>query len=622
MKEYLYVREAAALWNVTPRAVTALCKEGKIENARKENGVWVIPADAERPLDHRVKTGAYRKSKQAERLPLPVGISDYRLASSQYYYVDKTMMIKDFIDERPMVSLFTRPRRFGKTLNMDMLRTFFEKTEEDTSVYFKNMKIWKCGNKYREVQGKYPVIFMTFKDVKRNTWEETYEHLITLISEEFQRHSDLLNSERCSDYDKALYQQIVSRQARETDYISALKVLSSMLYKHYGEAAVIIIDEYDTPIQQGYLLGFYESVVSFMRNFFSSGLKDNRNLAYGFLTGILRVAKESIFSGLNNLVVNSVLDKKYSEYFGFTRQEVEMMARYYHREDKMQEICEWYDGYRFGITEIFNPWSVINYFHNACEAKAYWVSTSGNEVIGEILAGASSEVVDQLVDLLQGKSILTYVDSSVIYPQIKDNPSSIYSFLLVCGYLKITGSDKAFGLGNLCQVALPNREIEFVYQSEILNQYAGMIPQSAAIAIQEALFTGDAERLRDRLEKLLETSVSFYDTAKESFYHGLMLGLLATLDNRYQVLSNRESGSGRYDLCLLPKQEKLPGILIELKAVKNGTKDELKKLASDAVLQIQQRQYDVQLREAGVKKVLHFGVAFSGKHVEIVSEWA
>ena len=179
MKEYLYVREAAALWNVTPRAVTALCKEGKIENARKENGVWVIPADAERPLDHRVKTGAYRKSKQAERLPLPVGISDYRLASSQYYYVDKTMMIKDFIDERPMVSLFTRPRRFGNTLNMDMLRTFFEKTEEDTSVYFKNMKIWKCGNKYREVQGKYPVIFMTFKDVKRNTWEETYEHLIT-----------------------------------------------------------------------------------------------------------------------------------------------------------------------------------------------------------------------------------------------------------------------------------------------------------------------------------------------------------------------------------------------------------------------------------------------------------
>lgn len=618
MKEILTVKEAAALWNVTPRAVTTLCKEGKIENARKEKGIWIIPADVKRPLDRRLKTGAYRKAAHSEKLPLPIGVSDYRLASSNYYYVDKTMMIKDFIDERPMVSLFTRPRRFGKTLNMDMLRTFFEKTEEDTSVYFKSMKIWHCGKKYRDVQGKYPVIFLSFKDVKRNTWEETYEHLTLLISEEFQRHNVLISSDQCSDYDKDFYQQIVSRKAGETDYISALKVLSSMLFKHYGEAAVIIIDEYDTPIQQGYLAGYYEPVVSFMRNFFSSGLKDNRNLAYGFMTGILRVAKESIFSGLNNLVVNSVLDKKYSEYFGFTKPEVEAMATYYQAEDKLPELCAWYDGYRFGETEIFNPWSVINYFNNACEARAYWVSTSGNDIIGEVLDHADSTVFDQMAELLQGKSILTYVDTSVIYPQIKNNPSSIYSFLLVSGYLKAIES-KSFGMGNMCQVALPNQEIRFVYQSEILNQFSELIPQSTSIAVQQAIYAGDAESLREHLSKLLKTSVSYYDTAKETFYHGLMLGLLATLDNRYQVLSNKESGLGRYDLCLFPKQAKLPGILIELKAAQHSTAEELKKMANEALDQIKKKQYDQQLRDAGVHEIILFGAAFSGKLVEIIS---
>ncbi|WP_330654441.1 AAA family ATPase [Blautia sp. MSJ-19] len=419
------------------------------------------------------------------KLPLPVGISDYRRASEEYYYVDKTLMIRDILNERPMVSLFTRPRRFGKTLNMDMLRTFFEKTEEDTSIYFKDKKIWKCGEKYREYQGKYPVIFLTFKDVKRNTWEETYDHILLLISEEYQRHSEILESNICNEYEKEIYRRIAERTANSTDYMNSLKNLSEMLHKQYGETAIIIIDEYDTPIQQGHVCGFYDQVVSFMRIFFSGAFKDNRHLAFGFLTGILRVARESIFSGLNNLIVNSVLDRKYSEYFGFTRDEVAEMASYYNAQDCMEELCEWYDGYCFGKTEIFNPWSVINYFSHDCEARAYWVSTSSNDIIGEILAEADEEIWNSLTGLLQGEKLLTYIDTSVVYPQIKKNVSSVYSFLLMSGYLKTTGKNQLFGAGYMCEVALPNKEILFVYQKEILDQLEYMIPQTASIGVQQ-----------------------------------------------------------------------------------------------------------------------------------------
>lgn len=619
MADFMRVKDMAALWGITPRAVTTLCKEGKIIGARKEGGIWLLPADTERPLDHRFKSVSRQQTRQARRLPLPVGISDYRLASSEYYYVDKTLMIRDFLDERPMVSLFTRPRRFGKTLNMDMLRTFFEKTEEDTSVYFKKKKIWACGSQYRAHQGKYPVIFLTFKDVKRDTWEETYEHITRLIREEFQRHSSLLESAACSSYEKELYQQILTGTATTTDFISSLKLLSEMLHKHYKEATIIIIDEYDTPIQQGHVKGFYEPVVSFMRNFFSAGLKDNRHLAYGFLTGILRVAKESIFSGLNNLAVNSVLDRKYSEYFGFTKDEITEMATYYHAADKVREICSWYDGYRFGNTEIFNPWSVINYFNNGCEARAYWVSTSNNDIIGEILTEADPSIYDQLAKLLQGETLLTYIDTSVIYPQIRSNPSSIYSFLLVSGYLKTTGSNQPFGVGTMCEVALPNKEIRFVYQSEILNTLSSILPQAPAIGVQEAIYSGNGAALQEKLQIFLKTSVSFYDTAKESFYHGLMLGLLAMTDNRYKKASNREAGDGRYDICLIPLQKQLPGIIIELKAVKKASPEELKSLAEEALLQIEEKHYDIPLLDAGIKNIIKYGVAFSGKNVEVVT---
>lgn len=369
--------------------------------------------------------------------PLPVGVSDYCLASTEYYYIDKTMMIKDFIDERPMVSLYTRPRRFGKTLNMDMIRTFFEKTDEDTSIYFRDKKIWQCGEKYQAYQGKYPVIFLTFKDVKFNTWEETFSSIRELIAKEAYRHSELQTSQACDNFDRKAYERLLTESANEAELAGALADLSRILHKHYNIAPIIIIDEYDIPIQQGYMQGYYDQVILFMRNLFLGGLKDNKHLSYGFLTGILRVANESIFSGLNNLVISSVMDNKYSTYFGFTEDEVKSMTDYYGVSDKYEELCAWYDGYRFGKTEIFNPWSVINYFSNECEPKAFWQATGSNDIIGEIIAQADEEIYEKLTQLIRGQTITSYIDTDVIYPQIKNNPSTIYSFLLMAGYLKV-----------------------------------------------------------------------------------------------------------------------------------------------------------------------------------------
>jgi len=546
------------------------------------------------------------------------GISDYRLASSEYYYIDKTMMIKEFLDERPMVSLFTRPRRFGKTLNMDMIRTFFEKSDEDTSVYFKDKKIWTCGEKYRQYQGKYPVIFVTFKDVKNNTWEETYDALTKILSIEILRHKELAISDRITY--RAYYDRIVNAQANRNDYEAAFLMLSQMLHEHHGVAPIIIIDEYDTPIQQGHVKGFYDEVITFMRNLFSGGLKDNKHLSYGFLTGILRVAKESIFSGLNNLTINSILDNKYSEYFGFTIDEVKELADYYGAEDKLPELCLWYDGYRFGDTDIFNPWSVVNYFRNNCQPRAYWQSTGSNDIIGEILSEATEDIYERLSDLLQGKSFLTYIDTGVIYPQIQSNPSSVYSFLLVAGYLKVVKVEPSFSGDFMCEVALPNKEIMFVYNKEILRKLHGIIPQATAIAIQEAIFSGNALQFQTGLKRLLLQSASCYDTVGENFYHGLVLGLCAMLDNRYTITSNRESGEGRYDIALCPKNTAMPGILIELKAEKNCADEKLEKLAATALQQIVDKKYDIDMTAKGINAVIKYGVAFSGKNVKIVME--
>ena len=334
MKNWMTCREAARLWNVTERWVSGLCNGGKLAGAVKQGRKWMIPAGTAKPDDSRIKTGKYVKSHaEVRKLPLPIGISDYCKAQAEYYYVDKTLLIRDFLDQKPFVSLFTRPRRFGKTLNMDMLRVFFEKSETDTSIYFQNKNIWKCGPEYQKHQGHYPVIFLTFKDVKFSTWEETLEKLRELFQKEYSRHQELSNSTNIAEYEKAYYRKILNGNASMVEMTSALANLSQMLHEHHQTAPIIIIDEYDTPIQQGYSQHFYDDITLFMRNLFSGAFKDNPHLSYGFLTGILRVAQESIFSGMNNLKVNSILDTGYNRYFGFTAEEVRDMAAYYGASD-------------------------------------------------------------------------------------------------------------------------------------------------------------------------------------------------------------------------------------------------------------------------------------------------
>lgn len=594
---YLSSMEAAKAMGITVRRVQQMCKQGEISGAVKKGHSWLIPENAVWP-----DSGEKKK-------PMPIGISDFKTAATSYYYVDKTLLIRDFLDTKPMVSLFTRPRRFGKTLNMDMVRVFFEKTQEDTSIYFKDKQLWQCGSGYTRHQGKYPVIFLTFKDVKCLTWQETFQKIRKLISLEFIRHSELEESTALGIYEKEQYHRLASDNANEVDCQMGLQILSLLLHKHYGQKCIIIIDEYDTPIQQGHHCNFYPEIVNFMRNFFSGGLKDNPHLAFGFLTGILRVAKESIFSGMNNLKTNSILDDSYSEYFGFTTEEVKDILHYYGKEDKYQEICSWYDGYRFGHTEIFNPWSVINYITDQCFPKAFWQSTGSNEIIGKIIATATPEITEGLHKLLCSEKITTYIDTSVIYPEIQNNPYTIYSFLLVAGYLKVAEIYPQNDGNFMCDVAIPNKEIACVYEKEILNRTN---QNSVAISINQAIFSGNAKKLQSLLENFMLQSISSMDGANESFYHGMMLGLCAILGNRYQIRSNRESGLGRFDIQLNPLVKGIPGFLFEFKHTNDDHVD-LDALADRALQQIDVKKYDTGLRDAGVRPIIKIGIAFRGK---------
>lgn len=611
-------KQIALEWGISERTVTNLCKTGKIPGAGKDGKSWQIPDDAVRPIDKRIVSGKY-VNRKVQMKTLPIGISDYVRAQSEYYYVDKTLLIREFLDQRPLVSLFTRPRRFGKTLNMDMLRVFFEISEEDTSIYFKDKAIWKCGGKYTKHQGKYPVIFLTFKDVKFDSWEATLGKIRGILQVEFGRHMELLESEMTAEYEKEFFIRVMDGSATEVDLTSALEKLSKMLAAHYGTAPVIIIDEYDTPIQEGYAKDFYDEIIGFMRNFFSGAFKDNKYLSYGFLTGILRVAQESIFSGLNNLSVNSVMDDEYDSFFGFTYPEVHQMMEYYGVTDKETELKDWYDGYLFGSKEIYNPWSVVNYISKGCIPQAYWVNTGRNEVLEDVLKAATDDIKEKLHDLLQGKKVVARIDQNVLYRSLSEEPDNIYSLLLVAGYLKAPKKELQADGTYLCEISIPNREIAAVYKSEILSHLLqiGAITRTTANKIAESLYANDLKKLQQAVTEYMDRSVSFYDSGAEGFYHGLILGLIALMDHQYKIKSNRESGDGRYDISLIPRDKKHPGIIMELKS-RAGLNDEaLELLSKEALDQINEKRYDAEMRSDGMRNILKLGIAFSGKRVKI-----
>ena len=642
--KYLTSLETAEKWGVTKRYINLLCNEGLIDGAYKKGYRWMIPESANKPDTANTKQNGKWEVRKIEpkqiqgevcrempelypgRRPLPIGISDFKTAVLNYYYVDKTLFIKDILDYRPLVSLFTRPRRFGKTLNMDMLRVFFEVSGEDTSKYFKKTKIWSQGEKYRREQGKYPVIFLTFKDIKYENWEDAFINLKAVIQAEYNRHSYILNEARISELNRKFMNKVLDDTFETALWPNALAKLTALLNEHYEKRPIIFIDEYDTPIQQGYLKGYHEKVIQFMRNFLSGGLKDNPNLSMAFLTGILRVARESIFSGLNNLNVNSILEERYSQYFGFTADEINGLLISFGQYHRKKELESWYDGYRFGNTDIYNPWSVLNYLDNNCTAKPFWQSTGSNEIIGEILENATSEIMDNLRILMSGKTLNTYIDTAVIYPEIRKNPYSIYSFLLMAGYLTVRFSETIYDGNQLCEVAIPNREISVVYEKEILSRLNHVLPPSTAISIQRALIECDQNKLQQELTDFLMDTVSFHDTSAEIFYHGLMLGISAVFNNYYEVTSNREVGTGRFDIQLKPYDKRYPGYVLELKAVtKMDCKEEefaeyLDELLKTAMNQITEMEYCRGLEQYGCLEVIKIALVFYKKKCRVLVE--
>lgn len=615
---YLGSKEAAERLQMTARRVIGLCNEGKIEGAFREGRNWKIPEDSVQAmaaeLKARKKCG---KEKSQKLLPCAVGNTSYMEIARDCYYVDKTLLIRDLIDDHSAVTLFTRPRRFGKTLAINMLRTFFEKTDEDTSVYFRDKKIWKCGKRYRSLQGTYPVVFLTFKDVKFNTWKDSLEAVRLVLKDEYKRHTELAESDRLDADDRDYLNRMIKGALSEVEYTRALLCLTRMLEKHHGSKVIILIDEYDTLIQQGHNRGFYNEVITFMRNFLSGGLKDNDSLAFGVLTGILRVFKENLFSGLNNPTVNTVLDEKYSEYFGFTGEEVDAMAAYYGCSDKLGEIRTWYDGYRFGKTEIYNPWSVTNYFNNNCQPRAYWANTSDNEIIQEMMRGLTPEIAEELLLLMQGKTVQASLNMEVIYPRISDGPDTIFSFLLIAGYLKPVHEAVETEFGTFVELQLPNMEIRRVYNTEILSWLRGSMEGNAMSEIEKSLYLNDGDRLKTALQKYMISCISSFDGAAEGFYHGMVLGLVASMSSRYYIRSNRESGNGRFDLQMESKTRNLPGIIMEFKAAKAAEKDQLSELAADGLKQISDRLYDTDMQERGITDIVKYGIAFAGKDVEV-----
>ncbi len=553
---------------------------------------------------------------------MPIGISDFKkVIENKYYYVDKSLFIKDLIDNASEVNLIARPRRFGKTLNMSMLKYFFEKTGENNSILFKDLAISQY-QEYKQYQEKYPVIFITLKDIKCNTWEETYLNLQTIIQAEFEKFDYLLNSNYLKQSEKDYINRILSLNGNIVDYSVSLSKLTYFLYKHYNIKPILLIDEYDVPIQSSFINGFYDNTISFMRNWLSGGLKDNTYLSFAVLTGILRVAKESIFSGLNNLEVSTVIDEQYNQYFGFTQKEVAKMTSDLGYENKLEQIKQWYDGYNFGGLEIYNPWSVINYFKNKCTPKSYWVNTSSNDIIREIINNSDNSLRQDLESLLNGKAIDTDLNMNIVYNEVYRTQENIYSFLVSTGYLKATPKNilpniDDFEYYNLIySLTVPNKEMTYVYRDEIISYFSSSLNFKDMKNMLNALLLGDVNKFKMLFQDLVLKTISYFDTS-ESFYHGLMLGIVASLMGAYQVKSNRESGYGRFDIMLIPKNKNLHGIIMEFKY--SYTESALYYVAKKALEQIENNKYDTELKDININCFHKFGIAFSGKKIEMVS---
>ena len=550
---------------------------------------------------------------------IPIGISDFgKIIEEDFYYVDKSLFIKEIIDNGSESILFPRPRRFGKTLNLSMLRYFYEKSTDDTSSLFQHLNIWQQGEAYTQKQGRHPVIFLTFKDVKCNSWEDCEKHLKMGIREEYRRHDYLLERGIVKSPEKEEYKAILDLSADNTAYENSVKQLSTWLHQYHGQKTVILIDEYDTPIIGGYMGGYYEQIIGFMRNMLSGALKDNSHLEKGVLTGILRVAKESIFSGLNNLEVCSLLTPEFSICFGLLETEVATLLQDYEIESEMDTIRKWYNGYVFGDTIIYNPWSVLNYAKKWRNGfQPYWVNTSSNDLIREIISHSGALVKQDLETLIRGGTIKKEVEDNVVFAEIENSADTIWSFLLMSGYLKIVAKERR-DKKLLGELKIPNLEVEYLFEEIIEGWFKRSIYNDHYQMMLKGLVSGDLETFEAIFRDFVVKSFSYFDTAHEEaekVYHAFVLGLLLGLNHTHEVKSNRESGYGRYDVMLIPKDPMQFGIVIEFKKVNTVKKETLEEAAEAALTQIAQKRYTQELADRGIHSVIQLGIAFQGKEV-------
>ena len=544
---------------------------------------------------------------------MPVGVDDFRQVRQEYYYVDKTDFIRQLMDGHAKATLVTRPRRFGKTLSLSMLYYFFTlKDAEANRALFAGCKIEQAGERYMAEQGTRPVVFLSLKDVKEPDFDRMLAGLAELCKRVYYEFRYLLEGDTLISEEKAVFRAILAKTASPTDLQYSLSNLVVYLARYHKKSVLVLIDEYDAPIQRAWDRGYYDEAIDFMRNYLSSVLKSNPHLDFAVLTGVLRIAKESIFSSLNNLEVASVASGNYLDAMGFTYEEIEQMATDFKVSDKLPEIKSWYDGYNFAGQEIYNPWSVVNYFRQNCQPAAYWVNTSGNAILKHLLRDAKAPQVRDLYAFLQGAQVRAQLVEGVIYDDIGESTSALYSMLINTGYLTLAERPDPYAGGRIA-MRIPNLEIRLLFQREVMNylERAGS-DENLLVTITEALMDGRATDFAESLSNFLRFSVSFYDTAnRETFYHGLMLGLLATLVPRFEVVSNREAGFGRFDIAIFPGKNQRVGAVLEFKVAKK--EEDMPDRAGEALAQIRDRDYLSEFARRGVQEVWQYGIAFCGK---------
>ena len=558
-------------------------------------------------------------SSNVKKKLLPLGYEDFKeIIDEHLYFVDKTMFIYDIIRNRGKNNLITRPRRFGKTLNLSMLRYFFDMTEKENAYLFDGLKVSEHYDELAQYRNTHPVISLSLKCGKQRNFELALNSICRDIQAQFSKYSFIAGSEKLGEADKKRFMMIVDAlEYREGMFNESLKFLSSCLYRYYGTKVIILIDEYDVPLESAYFSGYYDEMVSFIRSLFESALKTNPALEFSVITGCLRISKESIFTGLNNLDVNTILSGLYSEYFGFLQPEVDELMSYYSITEKMPEMKRWYDGYMFGKTEVYNPWSVISQtkawsLDRDAFAAAWWANSSSNNIIRTLVGKSDAETREALERLMNGDSIETHLSETVTYGDLTYCDENIWSFLFFTGYLKLNNvvkSGEETGEQAIYSLTIPNLEIKSCYREIIMQYFDRCKKEVDREALLKALLDGDAEGFAEQISKLLKRSISFYDN-KESFYHGLVSGLLTGAGD-YKVESNRETGSGRSDLILYQQGRFINAVILEFKVCREN--EEIDKAAKRALEQIDERGYAAEPETRGYRNIIKYGVAFKDK---------